>query len=168
MRGRAQCKAASSFRLLCPNSQNILEAWMAKLPSLDLHSPTVQECCVIPCHPSLLLFMLRCFGPDCQNAPQMPFSTGNCAGLFFFFSTGNSGPTWTKGRSWCLWTQGRKGEPMVSTSPSPAWWTTGLPLLCPATGTEGGVLGSLQPVRRVNVLLLLWRWSSSGGTDTQV
>lgn len=57
---------------------------------------------------------------------------------------------------------------MVSTSPSPAWWTTGLPLLCPATGTEGGVLGSLQPVRRVNVLLLLWRWSSSGGTDTQV
>lgn len=58
---------------------------MAKLPSLDLHSPTVQECCVIPCHPSLLLFMLRCFGPDCQNAPQMPFSTGNCAGLFFFF-----------------------------------------------------------------------------------
>jgi len=118
VRGRAQCKAASSFRLLCPNSQNILEAWMAKLPSLDLHSPTVQECCVIPCHPSLLLFMLRCFGPDCQNAPQMPFSTGNCAGLFFFFfQQGTQGPPGPKGDPGAYGPKGGKVSPWYPPHP---------------------------------------------------
>lgn len=53
--------------------------------------------------------------PSCWDAQSMPnflqiamlawFSV-----ILLLFSTGSSRPAWTKGRSWCLWTQGWKGE----------------------------------------------------------
>lgn len=109
------CHAEAHLVLQCfSNVASALLAWLhgARVPCHP---------CIAPEYMSLLSIPLESCRPGCWDAQSM-HSFPQIMILAWFsvmlplFSTGSSRPTWTKGRPWCLRTQGRKGEPLCPAS----------------------------------------------------